>query len=98
MFYDKLQAVLLAAGFDGFVEPGCAAARASADATAGFYFRMLLARCTGALPSARPSAPAVRLVLTVRSADAGPPVLVDGRITMGRLFPQALIGIADEVV
>ena len=45
-FYDKLQALLVAAGFDGFVEGQCAplyaARRGRPSLPPGRYFRMLL--------------------------------------------------------
>jgi transposase len=46
IFYDRLQAVLISAGFDGFVEGVCAplyaAQRGRPSLPAGRYFRMLL--------------------------------------------------------
>jgi transposase len=46
IFYDRLQAVLIAAGFDGFVEGVCApfyaAQRGRPSLPSGRYFRMLL--------------------------------------------------------
>src|SRR5271156_4352567 len=46
VFYDKLQSVLVASGFDGFVEGRCAAnyapSRGRPSLPPGRYFRMLL--------------------------------------------------------